>query len=71
VLCFADLARRLGRPLRLDDFPMSVPLNRENREAISHAVTSPWPTKIRNMAPRGPTRTPIGATGSRRPPMKE
>ena len=39
VLCFADLARRLGRPLRLSDFPMEVPLNRESWAAIWRAVT--------------------------------
>jgi len=39
VLCFDCLCRRLGRPLRLDDFPMEVPLNRESWTAIWRAVT--------------------------------
>ena len=39
VLCFDCLRRRLGRPLRLDDFPMEVPLNRESWTAIWRAVT--------------------------------
>jgi hypothetical protein len=40
VLCLADLARRLGRPLRLDDFPAELPLNRENWAAILRAVAA-------------------------------
>jgi hypothetical protein len=27
VLCLADLRRRLGRPLHLDDFPEDIPIN--------------------------------------------
>jgi hypothetical protein len=38
LLCLADLALRLGRPLRLDDFPMERPINRENRGAILRAM---------------------------------
>jgi hypothetical protein len=34
----ADLARRLGRPLRPDDFPWRVPFNRDNRAAILRAI---------------------------------
>jgi hypothetical protein len=37
VLCLADLSRRLGRPLRLDDFPAEIPINRKNRAAILRA----------------------------------
>ena len=39
VLCLDCLSHRLGRPLRLDDFPMEVPLNRESWAAIWRAVT--------------------------------
>jgi hypothetical protein len=39
VLCLDCLSHRLGRPLRLDDFPMEVPLNRESWTAIWRAVT--------------------------------
>jgi hypothetical protein len=39
VLCLDCLRRRLGRPLRLDDFPMEVPLNRESWAGIWRAVT--------------------------------
>jgi hypothetical protein len=39
VLCLDCLSHRLGRPLRLNDFPMEVPLNRESWAAIWRAVT--------------------------------
>jgi hypothetical protein len=37
-MCFAHLRRRLGRPLRRDDFPPEVPLNRASWAAIRRAV---------------------------------
>ena len=40
VLCLDCLSHRLGRPLRLDDFPMEGPLNREGWAAIWRAVTA-------------------------------
>ena len=39
VLCLGCLSHRLDRPVRLDDFPMEVPLNRESWTAIWRAVT--------------------------------
>ena len=39
VLCLGCLSHRLDRPVRLDDFPMEVPLNRESWAAIWRAVT--------------------------------
>jgi hypothetical protein len=39
VLCLADLRRRLGRPLRLDDFGDDLPINYEDfNAALGEAV---------------------------------